>query len=145
MDTKRPDCLESWRRAPFSGDIVHGRIEGVGAADCKGGLASQIFAGHLLSACRLAPMGNIVVAATVAGENGVGVGLRHLLGTTLPELGMEPKFVVLGDPTTLMIGSGHDGWVEIDIDIISPYLEVRARQEEQRLYTGQMRRIRLSA
>ncbi len=33
---------------------------------------------------------------------------------------MEPRFVVLGDPTTLMIGSGHDGWVEIDIDIISP-------------------------
>lgn len=120
MDTKMPEGVESWRRSPFSGDIVHGRIEGIGAADSKGGLAAQIYAGHVLSTSGLAPKGNIVVAATVAGENGVGVGIRHLLKTTLPELGMKPDFVVLGDPTTLMIGSGHDGWLEFDVNIVSP-------------------------
>lgn len=120
MDTVRPDHFESWNRSPFSGDIVHGRIEGVGAADCKGGLAAQIYAGHVLSASRFVPVSNIVMAATVAEENGCSVGVRHLLKTTLPELGMRPRFVVLGEPTALTIGSGHDGWVGIDIDIISP-------------------------
>ncbi len=120
MDTVEPDQFESWNRSPFSGDIVHGRIEGVGAADCKGGLAAQIYAGHVLLASRLAPASNIVVAATVAEENGWSVGVRHLLKTTLPELGMSPRFVVVGEPTGLTIGSGHDGWVGIDIEIISP-------------------------
>ena len=91
MDTVRPDQFESWNRSPFSGDIIHGRIEGVGAADCKGGLAAQIYAGHVLAASRFVPMGNIVVAATVAEENGCSVGVRHLLKTTLPELGMSTE------------------------------------------------------
>ncbi len=120
MDTKRPETIQGWRRSPLSGDIVHGRIEGVGAAECKGALASQIYAGHVLASNCLAPKENIVVAATVVGDSGCGVGIRHLLETTLPELNMEPVFVVLGDPTRLMIGYCQDGWLEIDIDLISP-------------------------
>ena len=120
MDTVKPDRLEKWRRSPFSGDIVQGRIEGVGAADCKSGLAAQIYAGHVLAASRLCLRGSIVVAATVADENGCSIGIRHLLGTTLPELGMDPKFVILGEPTELMVGAGHDGWVGVDVNILSP-------------------------
>lgn len=133
MDTVKPDRLESWSRSPFSGDIVHGRIEGVGAADCKGGLAAQVYAGHVLSASRFVPASNVVVAATVAAENGCGVGIRHLLKTTLPELRMTPRFVVLGEPTALTIGSGHDGWVGIDIDIISP-IDGVARSAGEHIY-----------
>ena len=97
-----------------------GSAEGVGAADCKGGLAAQIYAGQVLATSRLRSRGNIVVAATVAEENGCSIGLRHLLGTTLPDLGMDPKFVILGEPTGLTIGTGHDGWVGVDIEIRSP-------------------------
>jgi len=120
MDTVIPDRIESWERSPFSGDIVHGRIEGIGAADCKGGLAAQICAGEALAALDPRSRGSIIVAATVADGNGCGIGVRHLLETTLPELGMEPKFVILGDPTGLTVGAGHDGWVGVDIAIFSP-------------------------
>lgn len=117
MDTVKPDGIESWSRSPFSGDLVHDRIEGLGSADCKGGLAAQIIAGHVVAAERFRPAGNVVVAATVAEEHGFSVGARHLLETTLPELGMEPSLVVLGEPTGLAIGTGQDGWVAVDIDV----------------------------
>jgi acetylornithine deacetylase/succinyl-diaminopimelate desuccinylase-like protein len=120
MDTVKPDGIESWSRSPFSGDLVHDRIEGVGAADCKGGLAAQIFAGHVVASGRVRPVGHIVVAATVAEEHGFSIGVRHLLATTLPELGMEPCLVVLGEPTGLKIGTGQDGRVAIDIDVRGP-------------------------
>jgi len=133
MDTVKPDQIESWHRSPFSGDVVNGRIEGVGAADCKGGLAAQVYAGHVLSASRFVPASTVVVAATVAEENGCSIGVRHLLKTTLPELRMTPRFVVLGEPTALTIGSGHDGWVGIDIDIISP-IDGVARSAGEHIY-----------
>lgn len=131
MDTTKPDGLEKWNRSPFSGDIIHGRIEGVGAADCKGGLAAQIYAGHILAASGLRSTGNVVVAATVADENGCSIGVRHLLGTTLPELRMAPKFVILGEPTALAIGTGHDGWVGVDIEVLSPVEGVARSAAEQ--------------
>lgn len=133
MDTVKPDRLEKWRRSPFSGDIVQGRIEGVGAADCKSGLAAQIYAGHALAESRLCLRGSIVVAATVADENGCSIGIRHLLGTTLPELGMDPKFVILGEPTELMVGTGHDGWVGVDVNILSP-VEAVARSAGEHVF-----------
>jgi len=117
MDTVRPGPLVSWSRYPLSGDIVDGRITGVGASDCKGGIASQVFAGHVLARSQLPLRGNIVVAATVAEENGCSVGVRHLLDRTIPQIGMEPKFVILGEPTGLKICHGHDGWVDVDIDV----------------------------
>jgi acetylornithine deacetylase/succinyl-diaminopimelate desuccinylase-like protein len=132
MDTVKPEGLDGWHRSPFSGDIVQGRIEGVGAADCKGALASQVYAGRVLASSRLAPKGNIVVAATVADEGGYGVGIRNLLGTTLPELEMAPRVVVLGEPTDLAIGTGHEGWVGIDVDAFSP-VEKRAWRAGRRV------------
>ena len=60
-----------------------------------------------------------VVAATVADENGCSIGVRHLLTTTLPELGMSPRFVILGEPTGLTIGTGHGGWAAVDVSIRS--------------------------
>ena len=127
MDTVVPTRIESWRRSPFSGDIVADRIEGVGAADAKGGLAAQIFAGHVLATSRPRATGTIVVAATVADENGCSIGVLHLLATTLPELGMSPSFVILGEPTGLAIGIGHDGWAAVDISVRSPAEDVARR------------------
>ncbi len=87
-------------------------------ADCKSGVATQVFAAHALARSMLPLRGNIVVAATVAEENGCSVGVRHLFRHTLPRIGMTPRFVVLGEPTGLKVGYGHDGWAKFDIDIM---------------------------
>lgn len=118
MDTICPDPVDAWSFSPFGGDIVAGRITGVGAADCKSGIATQIFAAHALAHSMLPRRGNIVVAATVAEENGCSVGARHLFQHTLPGIGMIPRFAVLGEPTGLRVGYGHDGWARFDIDIM---------------------------
>jgi len=118
MDTVRPDPVSAWSFPPFGGEIVDDRITGLGAADCKSGLATQVFAAHALARSTLPLRGNIVVAATVAEENGCSVGVRHLFRHTLPQIGMAPRFVVLGEPTGLKVGAGHDGWAMFDIDIL---------------------------
>jgi acetylornithine deacetylase/succinyl-diaminopimelate desuccinylase-like protein len=116
MDTVPPGV--DWSRPPFDGTIENGRLYGLGAADCKGGLAAQIYAGHLLATSILPLRGNLVFAATVAEENGCSIGLRHLLDHTLPQLELAPGFAILGEPTALNLCYGHDGWAEAEVSIL---------------------------
>lgn len=119
MDTVgMPDLAAGQVRHP-DGAIEDGRLWGSGAADCKGGLAAQVYAGALLRRSLLPLRGNLVVAATVAEENGRSVGVRHLLQRTLPDLGLTPDYAVLGEPTGLNLYHGHDGWIEATIRVES--------------------------
>ncbi len=105
--------------AEGSGLLENGRLYGLGAADCKGGLAAQVFAGALLKHCLLPFKGNLILAASTAEKNGLSLGLRGLIETTLPDLGLKPDFVILGEPTNLGLYYGHDGWVELDVRLQS--------------------------
>ena len=100
--------------------IESGKLFGTGAADCKGGLAAQVFTGALLRRSLLPLRGNLVVAATVAEENGCSAGVRALMGRTLPALGLKPTFAILGEPTRLGLYYGHDGWMEMDVTVAGP-------------------------
>lgn len=120
MDTVAADCSGQWEGNPYTAAVRDGRIVGLGAADCKGGVATQVMAGAILKNALLPLRGNLVVAATVAEENGASVGVRALLGKTLPALNLEPQLVVLGEPTSLGLYYGHDGWVEIEVRMEAP-------------------------
>lgn len=116
MDTVVPDDEDGeWEGSPFDGRLDNGRLYGLGATDCKGGIATQVYAGALLKRTLLPLRGNLVVAATVAEENGRSVGVRHLIEKTLPELKMKPNFAILGECTGLGLYYGHDGWMEMEI------------------------------
>jgi len=117
MDTQRPGEEHSEEENPFSGRVDRGRVKGLGAAGCKSGLAAHVFAGHILDKSLVPIYGTIVVAATVAQEEGNGAGVRYLLDETLPKLGITPDLAILGEPTTLLICGGHDGWADIDVRI----------------------------
>jgi acetylornithine deacetylase/succinyl-diaminopimelate desuccinylase-like protein len=117
MDTVAPTA--DWHRHPFAGEIENGRLFGLGASDCKGGLAAQLYAGHILGTSILPLRGNLVFAATVAEENGCSVGLRHLLEKTLPQLELKPGFAILGEPTALSLCNGHDGWAEVEVRVVA--------------------------
>jgi acetylornithine deacetylase/succinyl-diaminopimelate desuccinylase-like protein len=115
MDTVEPGA--DWKEPPFSGRVDNGRLYGLGAADCKAGLAAQIYAAELLKRSLLPMRGNLVVAASVAEQNGRSVGVRTLMETTLPQLELRPDYALLGECTGLGIYYGHDGWMEIEIRV----------------------------
>jgi len=122
MDTVEADSGK-WQADPFKSSISDGKLYGLGAADCKGGLAAQVFAGGMLKRSLLPLKGNLVVAATVAEHNGISLGVRGLIEQTLPEIGLNPTHAILGEPTGCGLYYGHDGWLEMDIDIegVNPF------------------------
>lgn len=113
MDTLEPALEEDSRPV----EIRDGRLYGSGAADCKGGLAAQLYAAALLKRSLLPLRGNLVVAAAVAEENGASLGVRTLIEKTLPSLGLTADFAILGEPTALGVNYGHDGWMEADLSV----------------------------
>ncbi|MBN1610219.1 MAG: M20/M25/M40 family metallo-hydrolase [Polyangiaceae bacterium] len=117
LDTVPVLSPEQWAQSPYSAAMDNGRIAGLGAADCKGGLAAQLFAAVALRRSLLPLRGNLVVAATVAEENGVGVGTRLLVERTLPDLDFSVQYAIVPEPTNLGLYYGHDGWVALDIQI----------------------------
>lgn len=93
---------------------------GVGSSDCKSGLASQIYAGHLLRKVGFPLRGTLIVAGTVSEQNGLSLGTQHLISKTLADMRINVDYSVLGEPTNLGLFYGHDGWVEFQIDIDCP-------------------------
>jgi acetylornithine deacetylase/succinyl-diaminopimelate desuccinylase-like protein len=117
LDTVGTGNLATWNESPWSGRIESGRLHGLGAADCKGGLAAQVFAAGLLKRSLLPLRGHLVVAGTVLEENGVSIGMRGLVSHTLKEMGLRPDYAVLGEPTDLGLYYGHDGRAELEITV----------------------------
>jgi acetylornithine deacetylase/succinyl-diaminopimelate desuccinylase-like protein len=123
IDTVGSGNLATWNESPWSGRIEAGRLHGLGAADCKGGVAAQVFAAGLIKRSLLPLRGHLIVAATVLEENGVSIGMRGLISHTLKELGLRPDYAVLGEPTDLGLFYGHDGRAELEITVrgINPF------------------------
>jgi acetylornithine deacetylase/succinyl-diaminopimelate desuccinylase-like protein len=123
LDTVGSGNLATWNESPWSGRIEGGRLHGLGAADCKGGLAAQVFAAGLIKRSLLPLRGHLIVAGTVLEENGVSIGMRGLISHTLKEMGLRPDYVVLGEPTDLGLFYGHDGRAELEITVrgINPF------------------------
>ena len=115
LDTVEGSREDGWTLDPLDAKIENGRLLGLGSADCKAGVAAQVYAGAMLKASLLPFAGNLVVAATVAEENGRSIGVRELVARTLAERELKPTWAILGEPTNLGLYYGHDGWFEVNI------------------------------
>jgi acetylornithine deacetylase/succinyl-diaminopimelate desuccinylase-like protein len=121
MDTVSPDGENQvWEIPPYSGETRNGKLYGLGSSDCKSGLAMQIYAGYLLKRALLPLRGTLIVAATVSEENGLSLGVQHLISKTLADMKIKVDYAILGEPTGLGLFYGHDGWAEFRIGMDSP-------------------------
>ncbi|MBN2546614.1 MAG: M20/M25/M40 family metallo-hydrolase [Spirochaetes bacterium] len=117
MDTVPITGESLWEKDPYKPFIDNDKLYGLGSSDCKAGLAMQIYAAAILKNSLLPLDGNIIVAATVAEENGLSVGIKTLISKTLMDLNLKCDYAILGEPTDANIYYGHDGWAQFDIMI----------------------------
>lgn len=129
---------------PFTGvmedtKVIHGR----GSADLKCNLASQVYAGGILSELKrkgLKIKGNFLLAAVVLEENGEMMGTIKLCTETLPEHKINIDAMVCSEPSSMHIMLGHRGRMEIQVTVkgkschgSSPWLGVNAVEKSSKL------------
>ncbi len=111
LDTVGLGNLEQWHVNPFAAKIIDGRLYGRGAADMKGGIASQISALAGLKEMDL----DLYVVYTVHEETAEGVSIAHTLNFVLKNIRFE--VAITGEATSLNLGVGHRGRAVIDVRI----------------------------
>jgi putative selenium metabolism hydrolase len=111
MDTIGVGDPGAWSRDPFGGIVENGILYGRGAADMKAGLAAMLYGVKLLADGRVQLGGDLYVACVVQEEPCEGLAVRVLI----EEEGLQPDFVVLGEPTNLGVYLGHRGRVELQV------------------------------
>lgn len=115
MDTRDPGDPELWERSPYDALVADGALLGLGAADSKGAIAAQVYAGKVLRHAGLSLAGDVIVACVVMAEKDEGFGIAHLFERTLKQHGLVPSLVVMGDPTGLDVFLGQRGRLELEV------------------------------
>jgi len=112
MDTVAADT--GWSYDPYSAKIVNGRIYGRGAADMKGGLAAIITAIEILQNANIKLKGKLYLLATVREEVPTDNGIVYFLDY-MKKKNIKINSSIIGEPTSLNIGLGNKGRMEIKI------------------------------
>ncbi len=105
LDTVKP--VSTWTRDPFSPDIENGRLYGLGANDCGGGLVSLLMVYRAL--CREDLPYNLVYVAS-AEEEVSGAGGFTLIAPQLPQIDVA----IVGEPTGMQPAVAEKGLMVID-------------------------------
>jgi succinyl-diaminopimelate desuccinylase len=113
LDTYPVGDTSLWSVDPLAGIQKDGRLYGRGVSDMKGGIAASIMALSLLSECREAWTGEVVL--TLAGdEETMGtLGTYHLLETVSHARGDAMICGDAGSPKVLRFGEKGFVWVEV--------------------------------
>lgn len=111
MDTVLP--TGAWLIDPYAAEVRGGVLRGLGACDMKGGLAAMIYAAKRLLATETPLRGRLALAFVVQEEPYEGCALRELL----QETGIQPDWVLLGEPTDMAIMRGHRGRVMLKVTV----------------------------
>jgi putative selenium metabolism hydrolase len=112
IDTVKVTETESWAHPPFGGVIENGKLYGRGAVDEKPAMAGFLIAGKILKSL----YGNdfpftLYVVGSVLEEDADGYPLYHIIQNEK----IRPDYVLLGEPTDLMVYRGQRGRMELKI------------------------------
>jgi putative selenium metabolism hydrolase len=111
MDTVDVGERSAWTHDPFAGTVENGSLYGRGAVDMKSALAAMVQGIKLLAAADIQLGGTLYMACVVQEEPCEGMAVRAFL----EESGIQPDYVVLGEPTNLGLYMGQRGRVELEV------------------------------
>ena len=127
MDVVPEGDHDKWSIPPFSGRVVDGYLYGRGASDMKGGLSALIYAYAVFTQYVDSLDRKLSLAAVGDEEVGGRLGSLYMA----KELGIRPRYVLLGEPSTLgyyNIGEKGIVWYRVHINgepahaSVSPYV-----------------------
>lgn len=102
---------ESWTRDPFGGDVVDGRIYGVGVSDMKAGTAAMTMATAMLAEAGTRPERDVIVLAVPNHFEG-GEGTRQAIRD-----GLKADFAINCEPSDMRVLLGQRGIAYVKVTV----------------------------
>ncbi|MBW6473903.1 MAG: YgeY family selenium metabolism-linked hydrolase [Anaerolineaceae bacterium] len=111
LDTNEVSDASQWAHPPLEPAIEDGILYGLGASDCKAGVAAIVYGAAILKKLGLLEDISVVVMGATLEEDAEGFALRSLVERD----GLKPECVLLAEATDLTLRRGHRGRCEVHI------------------------------
>jgi putative selenium metabolism hydrolase len=113
LDTNEVADASEWPHPPLQATIKDGAMWGLGASDCKGGVATIVYAGAILKQLALSGDFTLLLMASTLEEDAEGFAMRALVERD----GLRPDVVLLAEATDLTLRRGQRGRCEIRVRV----------------------------
>jgi putative selenium metabolism hydrolase len=111
LDTNEIGDGTAWPHPPLQPVVEDGALWGLGASDCKGGVAAIVYGAAILKALGLTGDFTVWVMGATLEEDAEGFALRSLVERD----GLRPEVVLLAEATNLSLRRGQRGRCEVRI------------------------------
>jgi len=111
LDTNEVSDASQWPHPPLEPVIDGNILFGLGASDCKAGVAAIVYGAAILKKLDMLKNVSVVVMGATLEEDAEGFGLRSLIERD----GLVPDCVLLAEATNLTIRRGHRGRCEVHV------------------------------
>ena len=111
LDTNEVSDSSQWPHPPLEPVIEDNVLYGLGASDCKGGVAAIVYGAAILKQLDLLGDVSVVVMGATLEEDAEGFALRALVERD----GLVPECVLLAEATDLTLRRGHRGRCEVHV------------------------------
>jgi putative selenium metabolism hydrolase len=111
LDTNEVSDATQWPHPPLEPVIDNDILYGLGASDCKGGVAAIVYGAAILKQLDLLKDVSVVVMGATLEEDAEGFAFRALVERD----GLKPECVLLAEATDLSIRRGHRGRCEVHV------------------------------
>ena len=111
LDTNEVADAREWPHPPLEPVVENGAMWGLGASDCKGGVAAIVYGAAILKALKLSGDFTVLVMGATLEEDAEGFALRSLVERD----GVRPDVVLLAEATDLTLRRGQRGRCEVRV------------------------------
>ncbi|MFI4982089.1 MAG: YgeY family selenium metabolism-linked hydrolase, partial [Nevskiales bacterium] len=111
LDTNEVADEREWPHPPLQATVERGALWGLGASDCKGGVAAIVYGAAILKHLKLDGDFTLLVMGATLEEDAEGFALRSLVERD----GVRPDVVLLAEATDLSLRRGQRGRCEVRV------------------------------